>query len=115
MLSKERAMNRRYLAAAIVSLSMSTAHAQDTTALRAQGQALLAKNCARCHAIGHSGESLHRQAPPFRTLARRYPLEALEEGLAEGFSSGHPDMPEFVFLPEQISAIIAYLRSIQAP
>lgn len=101
--------------AMIVSLLMSTAFAQDFATLQAQGEALLSKNCAKCHAIGRSGQSTHPQAPQFRTLARRYPLESLEEGLAEGFSSGHPDMPEFVFAPEEISAIIAYLRSIQTP
>ncbi len=108
-------MNQRVLLAAIVSLSMPTAFAQDTVPLQTQGQAFLSKNCAMCHAIGRTGGSPHRQAPPFRTLARRYPLEALEEGLAEGFSSGHPDMPEFVFPPDEIAAIIAYLHSIQAP
>jgi hypothetical protein len=35
--------------------------------------------------------------------------------LAEGLSTGHPDMPEFVFEPHDISAILAYLQSIQVP
>jgi hypothetical protein len=33
----------------------------------------------------------------FRTLGKRYPIEALEEALGEGIISGHPDMPEFRF------------------
>jgi hypothetical protein len=32
-------------------------------------------------------------APPFRTLHERYPVENLEEPLAEGIISGHPSMP----------------------
>lgn len=77
------------------------------------GRVLLEVNCARCHAIGRSGESPHPQAPPFRELSRRYPVSDLDEALVEGLSSGHRDMPEFVFTPEQASAIIQYLQGIQ--
>ena len=77
-----------------------------------QGRALLEDNCARCHAIGLGGDSPFEPAPPFRTLEDRYPLENLEGALAEGIVSGHPVMPEFVFDPDQIGAIIAYLKSL---
>jgi len=83
--------------------------------LTARGQQLLATNCARCHAIGRTGNSTHPEAPPFRTLNRRYPIDNLAEALAEGLSTGHPDMPEFVFKVADIGAILAYLRSIQSP
>jgi mono/diheme cytochrome c family protein len=79
----------------------------------ALGRSLLDQNCARCHAIGSTGNSPFEPAPPFRTLADRYPPEDLEEALAEGIVSGHPAMPEFVFEPDQIAAIIAYLKSLQ--
>jgi mono/diheme cytochrome c family protein len=46
-------------------------------------------------------------------LSRKYPIEGLAESLAEGLSVGHPDMPEFVFEPDDIAAILAYLNSIQ--
>jgi hypothetical protein len=49
----------------------------------------------------------------FRTLAKRYPIESLEEALGEGLISGHPDMPEFKFEGDDVGAIIAYLKSIQ--
>jgi cytochrome c len=78
-----------------------------------RGELLLRENCSRCHAIGKEGESLHPQAPPFRTLSSRYPIEDLSESLAEGIVSGHPDMPIFVFSPQDIEAIIDYLQSIQ--
>ena len=45
---------------------------------------------------------------------RRYPAESIEEALAEGIVSGHPDMPEFVFEPAEIDAIVAYLDSLSA-
>ena len=58
------------------------------------------------------GASPHPAAPPFRTLSRKYKIEGLAEALAEGLSTGHPDM-EFVFAAEDVGAIIDYLKSIQ--
>lgn len=78
-----------------------------------KGKALVEENCSRCHAIGKEGESPHPQAPPFRTLSSKYPVEDLAEALAEGIFSGHPDMPIFVFSPTDVEAIIEYLESIQ--
>jgi cytochrome c len=80
-----------------------------------QGEVLVRDNCSRCHAIGKEGDSPHPEAPPFRTLGSRYPIEDLAESLAEGIVSGHPDMPIFVFSPTDVEAIIQYLKSIQAP
>jgi cytochrome c len=77
------------------------------------GEDLLIRNCGSCHAVGRSDESVHRFAPPFRTLAQRYPIESLEEALGEGIMAGHPDMPEFKFDAGDVGAIIAYLKSIQ--
>jgi cytochrome c len=87
-------------------------HAEDADVLK-QGQALLAKECSRCHGIGRSDASRHPQAPLFRTLSKRYPIESLEEALGEGIISGHPDMPEFQFDADDVGAIVAYLKSIQ--
>ncbi len=87
--------------------------AQNTTSIEGRGEALLSKNCARCHAIGRSGASPHAVAPPFRTLSRKYPIDGLAEALAEGIYVGHTDMPEFAFEPRDVGAIIAYLKSIQ--
>ncbi|RFC64729.1 MULTISPECIES: c-type cytochrome [Mesorhizobium] len=77
-----------------------------------RGKALVELNCVRCHAVDRSSESSHANAPAFRTLSHRYPLDALEEAFAEGISTGHPDMPEFTATPEQINAILAYLDSV---
>lgn len=77
------------------------------------GAALVDVYCSSCHAIGREGTSLHPEAPPFRTLHYRYDVGDLEEALVEGLVSGHPDMPEFEFQPEQAKAIVSYLRSLQ--
>jgi mono/diheme cytochrome c family protein len=77
-----------------------------------EGKALVELNCARCHSVDRTSESSHADAPPFRTLSQRYPIDALEEAFAEGISTGHPDMPEFVATPDQIGAILAYIGSL---
>jgi mono/diheme cytochrome c family protein len=79
----------------------------------ADGLRLAETHCANCHAIGSEGDSAHPMAPPFRTLSRDYPVNALEEAFAEGVLVGHPDMPEFRFEPAQIDALVAYLESVQ--
>lgn len=79
----------------------------------AKGKALLDANCARCHATGPDGASKHEKAPPFREVVTRYPLEDLEESLAEGIMSGHPDMPEISFKTDEIAAILGYLEQLK--
>jgi mono/diheme cytochrome c family protein len=79
----------------------------------ARGEALLKRDCASCHAVGRAGASPRAEAPAFRTLGTRYPIESLEEALGEGIMSGHPDMPEFRFDADEVGDIIGYLKSIQ--
>ena len=101
-----------FLAMLFVVVSPAAA-AQKSTATR--GEVLVRKNCSRCHAIGKTGESPHPEAPPFRILSSKYPLEDLSESLAEGIVSGHPDMPIFVFSAHDVEAIVEYLKAIQTP
>lgn len=82
-------------------------------ALVARGRGVAEVFCVSCHAIGTTGESPLDAAPPFRTLAESYPVNALEEAFAEGVLVGHPAMPEFQFQPQDIDALVAYLQSIQ--
>ncbi|NNE21763.1 MAG: cytochrome c [Rhizobiales bacterium] len=96
-------------AAVLLSALASPASAQDADA----GQGIARENCARCHAITKTDASTHKQAPPFRQVVTRYPPASLAEALAEGISTGHPDMPEFVFTAEQTSDLIAYLETLQ--
>ncbi len=78
-----------------------------------RGQELLETYCGGCHATGPADASPHPTAPPFRTLHERYDVGDLEEALVEGLVSGHPDMPEFTFEPEQAAAIVMYLRGLE--
>ncbi len=78
-----------------------------------RGYVFVNANCAGCHAIGRYGNSPLPIAPPFRTLHERYPVEDLEESLAEGIVTGHPSMPQFKLDPDQVHNVIAYLKSLE--
>ncbi len=78
-----------------------------------RGQTFVRTNCSQCHSIDKVSPSPLNIAPPFRTLHLRYPVEHLEEALAEGITTGHPTMPEFKLHPDQIGDVIAYLKSLE--
>jgi cytochrome c len=67
------------------------------------GKAFAQANCSHCHSIDKVTRSSLGIAPPFRTLHERYPVESLEEALAEGITTGHPSMPEFRLDPARLA------------
>lgn len=102
----------RILAIAAVLVPAATAaEALDPDAQR--GLTFARTYCAMCHAIGRTGDSPLPIAPPFRTLHESYPVEDLEESLAEGIVTGHPSMPEFQLDLAQIADLIAYLKTLE--
>lgn len=98
--------------AAVLAPAVALAQGGATAAID-RGRQIALRNCSLCHATGETGDSPNAMAPRFRELARRYPMDNLQEALAEGILTGHPAMPEFRFAPNQISDLIAYLKSIQ--
>jgi mono/diheme cytochrome c family protein len=98
---------------AAVALLPGVAAAQSQRVLIQRGETLVRQHCALCHGIGREDASRYPNAPLFRELSKRYPVDVLEEALAEGFTSGHPAMPEYTFSADRAAAIVAYLMSIQ--
>ena len=88
----------------------SAAPAQDPAR---RGRALLQEFCASCHAIGKTGSSRFREAPPLRTLGRSFDMDHFAQDLRRGILSGHPGMPDFKFNDDDARAAAAYLRTIQ--
>src|SRR5262245_46002275 len=78
-----------------------------------RGQIFARANCARCHSIDKVTESPLKIAPPFRTLHNKYPVETLQEALAEGIVTGHQNMPEFRLDGDQIGDFIAFLKTLE--
>jgi len=109
-------MKIRSLATTLLLLAAAPALAQSadkSAALR--GEALVAKLCAACHALGASDVSPNARATPMREIARKYNPEDLEESFAEGVMVGHeaPEMPAFEFDPPQIDELVAYLKALR--
>lgn len=89
----------------------------------AYGQGIAQRSCGGCHAVAE-GPSPVADAPPFRTLHRRYPAgglaQLLEEGmlppdqpLEEGSQQSHPRMPTAALGSDEVAALTAYLRSLE--
>lgn len=88
-------------------------HAEPLAPAAQRGWTFVQTHCAQCHATGKIGGSPLAIAPPFRELHLRYPVENLQEALAEGITTGHPTMPEFRLDPDQINSVISYLKSLE--
>jgi cytochrome c len=78
-----------------------------------RGLVFVRTHCSHCHSVDRISKSPLSIAPPFRTLHERYPVESLQESLAEGIITGHPSMPEFRLDPGQVADVIAYLKSLE--
>lgn len=101
-------------AVALSTLFAPAAMAQGGLEPTAQRGLTIAKTyCARCHSIDRVTASPLTIAPPFRTLHTKYPVENLQEALAEGISTGHPTMPEFRFDPGQVNDFITFLKTLE--
>ena len=75
---------------------------------------MLETMCGRCHAVGRTDQSLHADAPPFRTFGENKLYDSdLAQRLQDGLTSIHRDMPTFKFSRSDASAAINYLKSIQ--
>ncbi|QDG79626.1 cytochrome c [Labrenzia sp. PHM005] len=94
-------------------LAADGAYPSDPASL-ASGLELAEIHCATCHAVTKTDTSAKADAPAFRDLSSRYPLENLEESLAEGIVTAHENMPEVAFEPGDIDVFLGYLSSIQA-
>ncbi len=80
-----------------------------------QGEAMAENVCSSCHAITLSDTRPHMDAPAFRDLSLTRDLSALAERFESGIITGHPDMPEFQFEPEEVESLIYYIQSLQLP
>ncbi len=78
----------------------------------ADGKALLASKCGRCHALDVTSVSPLAEAPPFRDVFKKFPTEELRIRLSEGVVSHYKSMPMIDFTDEEVTAIITYLSTL---
>ncbi len=108
-------MKNMKLGLAATALLLSALQAQPVQATAARGRVIVQDNCSRCHAIGRTGKSPLAKAPPLRIIAKKYPLENLEEAFAEGIVVSHnaPEMPPFEMEPGAIADLLDYLKTLR--
>lgn len=106
-------MRMRVLAACAASCLLTALPCVARDASAAQGQAFARQACARCHAVGRRGASPRPEAPPFRTLARRFPVDDLADILVEGVDRRHSAMPEFRLDPPNAADLTMYLKTLR--
>ena len=104
---------RLLLAACAVLASAGEIGAQSDPAQR--GRALVVEVCGQCHSVDKAGRSPRTGTLAFRDIDLRVDLDGFTERLRKGLESDHADMPRFRFTREDARAIVAFLRSIQAP
>lgn len=98
----------------IVMLLLQSSDSQGQS-LAKRGQEIANGLCSQCHAIGKTGSSPLPAAPRFRTLDSQTNLSKLSRRIQEGLLIGHEDMPMFRFDRDDADAMVAYIRSVQAP
>ncbi len=77
------------------------------------GQAIAQSKCARCHAVGMTGDSPLTDAPKFRDLHNRFDVADLQEALAEGIVVGHGPMPAWALSATDVRDLIGYLKTLE--
>lgn len=103
----------RYFPGCLAAILVMTGTAWAISPAEQRGKNFVVANCARCHAVDKVSPSPLSIAPPFRDLHRKYPIETLQESLAEGIYTGHPTMPTFTLAPDQINDVLSYLKSLE--
>jgi len=99
------------LALPLIGAWSGSAHALDPEYRRAK--TMLEDLCARCHAVGTTGQSPNPLAPPFRSFGEKLYDTDMAQRLQDGLTTIHPDMPTFRFNRHEAAAAVNYLRSIQ--
>lgn len=112
-------MKLRVVALALVSAggvliaACATEPAMSEAELIQEGGELANTMCGGCHAVGDEGASPNPAAPPLRAAYAGADQTQFAQQMREGLPAGHPDMPRFVFTPDQIDALTAYLGDLE--
>ncbi len=82
-----------------------------------RGQAIAEQTCLQCHTKFDDDPHPNpeaQNAPSLASFGQRWPLENLEEALAEGITVSHDNitMPEFSLTPESIADLLSYMEKL---
>lgn len=77
------------------------------------GEAIAARLCSGCHAIGPIPHSPRATAPTFRDLALRYNEISLERKLTEISGRSHFEMPPVTLESAEITELATYIARLR--
>jgi mono/diheme cytochrome c family protein len=79
-----------------------------------RGHEVARRACAGCHAVEPGGVSPRPRAPAFGSLEMRH-TAGLEGRVADLTRLGHYSMPPLRLSPQEVSDLVAYIESLEAP
>lgn len=101
------------LAARLAVVSALTAAVPADAADLALGKGIAEARCGRCHATGATDASPHPIVLPLRNLHTRAPIDMFADARKSGELSGHDEMPMFTLERDHLTALLAYIQSLQ--
>jgi len=77
-----------------------------------RGAQVALRECAACHSVGPSGDSLNSDAPTFRSLRLSQNPLSLEKRLTRLPETGHPAMPPRPLSAGDAADLVAYIQTL---
>ena len=77
-----------------------------------EGQAIAERWCSSCHQVSDQPATVTTEAPPFPSIAMKYPDDEGHEALRAFLSDPHPLMPDMSLTRQEILDLIAYIDSL---
>lgn len=77
-----------------------------------EGQAIAERWCSSCHQVNDQPATVTTEAPPFASIAMKYPGEEGALALQAFLADPHPRMPDMSLTRQEIRDLVAYIDSL---
>ncbi len=77
-----------------------------------EGHAIAKRWCSTCHQVDEQPATVTTEAPPFASIAMKYPGEEGQEALRAFLADPHPRMPDMSLTRQEIRDLVAYIDSL---
>jgi cytochrome c551/c552 len=77
-----------------------------------EGRAIAERWCVTCHQVGDEQTTVSTEAPPFASIAMKYPDEEGLLALQAFLADPHPVMPDMSLTRQEIRDLVAYIDSL---
>jgi mono/diheme cytochrome c family protein len=77
-----------------------------------EGRAIAERWCSSCHQVDDQAATVTTEAPPFASIALKYPGEEGLQALQAFLSDPHPRMPDMSLTRQEIRDLVSYIDSL---